>query len=246
MNDPYVYPGTEVLINKLNIRDKENLDSAENELTVARLAMINENNPIKGNYDYQHLKAYHKYIFQDIYDWAGEQRTVDIEKSELVLNGIMFKHTSLNCIEKEIIESLNKLNSIEWKCISLDKKVENFSIALADVWKAHAFREGNTRTTITFFNKYAEEHGFHLDEKLISDNIKYVRNSLVAASYEDEELGIRKNFSYLNRIIKDSIESYAKKNINRKTLDNIRQDIDVYNNKSENNIKRNIEKPKEK
>jgi len=211
--------------------------------------MIKENNSIKGNYDYQHLKAYHKYIFQDIYDWAGEQRTVDIEKSELVLNGIMFKHTRLNSIDKEIVESLNKLNSIEWKCISLDEKVENFTIALAEVWKAHAFREGNTRTTITFFNKYAEEHGFPLDEKLISDNIKYVRNSLVAASYEDEELDIRKNFSYLNCIIKDSIESYAKKNINRKTLDGIRQDIDKYNNnkpKNNKNIKNNIEKSKER
>lgn len=208
MNDSYVYPGTEVLINKLNIRDKKELDFVENKLTVARLIMIKENNLIKGDYDYKHLKAYHKFIFQDIYDWAGEQRSVDIEKSELVLNGIMFKHTSLNCIEKEIIESLNKLNSIEWEYISLDKKVENFTIALAEVWKAHAFREGNTRTTITFFNKYAEEHGFPLDEKLISDNIKYVRNSLVASSYEDEELGIRKNFSYLNCIIKDSIEKH--------------------------------------
>jgi len=50
MHDPYSYPGTEVLINKLNIRDKKELDVVENKLTVARLTMIKENNPIKGNY----------------------------------------------------------------------------------------------------------------------------------------------------------------------------------------------------
>jgi len=66
---------------------------------------------------------------------------------------------------------------------------------LSSYRKTHAFREGNTKTTITFFMQYAKDHGFPLKEKLISDNIKYVRDSLIAASYEDNELGINRNFT---------------------------------------------------
>ena len=225
MNDPYVYPGTEVLINKLNIMDVEELAIVENKLTLARMKLIREKNLVKGNYNYEHLKAYHKYIFQDIYEWAGEQRTVNIEKSELVLNGLLFKHSNVENIEVEITNSLNRLNDVNWGIASLEEKVDKFTVALSDVWKAHAFREGNTRTTITFFMQYAKEHGFPLNDKLISDNIKYVRDSLVASSYEDKEIGISRNFTYLNRIIRDSLESYEHQAFHRKTLEDIKEDI---------------------
>lgn len=184
------------------------------------MKLIREKNPVKGNYDYEHLKAYHKYIFQDIYEWAGEQRTVNIEKAELVLNGLMFKHSNVENVENEITNSLKRLNNVNWDMASLEEKVNEFTVALSDVWKAHAFREGNTRTTVTFFMQYAKEHSFHLNEKLISDNIKYVRDSLVAASYEDKEIGIYRNFTYINRIIKDSIELHSKR-----TLEDIKNDI---------------------
>lgn len=225
MNDPYVYPGTDVLINKLNIMDKDELSVAENELTVARIKLIKEKNPVKGNYDYEHLKAFHKYIFQDIYEFAGEQRTVNIEKAELVLNGLMFKHSDVEKIEKEITDSLNRLNNVDWLIASPEEKVDAFTVALSDVWKAHAFREGNTRTTITFFVQYAKEHGFPLNEKLIADNIRFVRDSLVASSYEDIEIGINRNFTYINRIIKDSIETYEPEISSMKKLKDIENEL---------------------
>lgn len=68
--------------------------------------------------------------------------------------------------------------------------------------------------------QYAREHSFHLNEKHISDNIKYVRDCLVAASYEDKEIGIYRNFTYIKRIIKNSIELH-----NRRTLEGIKNDI---------------------
>lgn len=225
MNDPYVYPGTDVLINKLNIKDSEKLIKAENELTAARIKLIREKNPVKGNYDYEHLKKYHRYIFQDIYEWAGEQRIVNIEKAELVLNGLMFRHSDVENIEVEITNSLNRLNNVNWNLAPLEKKIDEFTCALSDVWKAHAFREGNTRTTITFFLQYAKEHAFPLNDKLITNNIKYVRDSLVAASYQDKEIGVDRNFTYINRIIKDSLDSYDKKVPNRKTMEDIKNDL---------------------
>ena len=54
----------------------------EKELTLIRLQEL-QKNPIKGNFDFKHLKDIHEYIFQDLYDWAGKERTVEIGKGNL-------------------------------------------------------------------------------------------------------------------------------------------------------------------
>lgn len=228
MTDPYVYEGTDVLINKLNIKDNETLQKAEKEFTTVRIKQIiddEDNKLIKGNYDYEHLKAFHKYIFQDVYDWAGNQRTINIEKSEVVLNGIDFKYSLVENIEKEILKNLRELTAINWDEINLDERVTKFTYLLSNVWKAHAFREGNTRTTIMFFIKAADKLNIPLKHKVLTDNSDYLRKALVAASYEDKEIGINRNFIYLNRIIKDSFESYEHKTSHRKTLEEIKNDV---------------------
>lgn len=61
----------------MNLRDNELLEAAERELSVRRVNQL-INNPIHGSFDFDHLKAIHKYIFQDVYSWAGEERTVNI------------------------------------------------------------------------------------------------------------------------------------------------------------------------
>ena len=85
----YCYPGTEVLINKLNIREASDLFQAEKELTYIRLQELQEN-PITGEFDFSHLKAIHRYIFQDIYEWAGRPRTVEIGKGNPFLYGCLY------------------------------------------------------------------------------------------------------------------------------------------------------------
>jgi cell filamentation protein len=62
----YCYPNSDVLINKLNIQNGEDLFNAEKELTLLRLQEL-QDNPIDGNFDFEHLKNIHHYIFQDIY-----------------------------------------------------------------------------------------------------------------------------------------------------------------------------------
>lgn len=78
----YCYPNSNVLINKLNIRDPDKLHEAERKLTMLRLMDLLEK-PIAGKFDFEHLRNIHKYIFQDIYSWAGKVRTVDIAKSNM-------------------------------------------------------------------------------------------------------------------------------------------------------------------
>ncbi len=81
-----------------------------------------------------------------------------------------------------------------------------FSRFMSDLWKVYPFREGNTRTIITFSCNYAKKEGFPLDTDLLKDNSDYVRNALVAATAVFHDLGDKSNLEYLIRIIKDAIE----------------------------------------
>lgn len=82
-DNKYCYPNSEVLINKLNITNQKELQQAEMKITAIRLQEL-QKNPIKGRYDFAHLKAIHHYIFQDLYEWAGKERTVEIGKGNLL------------------------------------------------------------------------------------------------------------------------------------------------------------------
>jgi cell filamentation protein len=75
-DDPYVIPGTNVLRNRLGITDARKLDRTERRLVGDRIA---EGVP-DGSFDLAHLRAIHRHLFQDVYDWAGELRTVEISK----------------------------------------------------------------------------------------------------------------------------------------------------------------------
>ena len=76
----YCYPDSDVLINKMDIRDQAKLEEAERRLTMFRMSDLLDV-PVKGDFDLDHLKSIHRYLFQDLYSWAGEIRTVDISKS---------------------------------------------------------------------------------------------------------------------------------------------------------------------
>ena len=74
-----IYEGTTCLVNKFDIRDENKLSEIEAKITFAKTAMLDDA-PIEGNFDFEHYKAIHKFIFEDLYDWAGIPRTVDISK----------------------------------------------------------------------------------------------------------------------------------------------------------------------
>ena len=76
-SDPYTYPGTDVLRNFLDVHDPQQLGAFEANATAARLIELDAA-PLAGQCDVAHLKAIHRYIFQDVYSWAGEFRTVNI------------------------------------------------------------------------------------------------------------------------------------------------------------------------
>jgi cell filamentation protein len=79
VDDHYCWPGTDCLRNRLGLRDPARVDAAEATLVSFRDAAL-AHDILPGEYGLEHLKAFHRYLFQDLYDWAGETRTVDIHK----------------------------------------------------------------------------------------------------------------------------------------------------------------------
>src|SRR5580698_9316796 len=78
-SDPYIDPATRVLINRLGITDQSTLEQIEAALVATRSYELSQT-PLKGRFDLAHLQAIHKHLFGDLYEWAGQLRTVDINK----------------------------------------------------------------------------------------------------------------------------------------------------------------------
>lgn len=81
MPDPYLYPNTNVLINKFDIQDAKRLSEVENDLVYIKLFEVDDFMQDL-SFDTAGLKALHHYLFEDIYDWAGDFRTINIFKIE--------------------------------------------------------------------------------------------------------------------------------------------------------------------
>lgn len=151
-DNKYCYPDSTVLINKLNITNANTLFEAEKELTAIRLHELQEK-PIKGRFDFTHLKAIHKHIFQDIYEWAGKERTVEIGKGNLFC--------TVACIDSYAESVFKKYFS---QCYSAKDNFDDFIRTFADNYgdlnALHPFREGNGRTQREFARIVCLECGY--------------------------------------------------------------------------------------
>lgn len=205
MADPYVYPYTVVLKNKFSIKDKDVLDTMEADFTELRIRELWEH-PVKGNFDFEHFCAVHAYIFQDVYEWAGKPRTIEIEKAEKALGGISIEYGKSQNIVKDAGFVLERMNGRCWETMSVDERAKAFAEDMADLWKVHCFREGNTRTSVIFCCDFADSHGFPIDRSLFEQNSSYMRTSLVAASAKFSDLGDLSRPEHLIRIIKDGMQ----------------------------------------
>lgn len=81
-HDTYCYPNSEVLINLLDILDLDTLNKAETEFTAERYRNYKSSAPSLSDFTFAHLKRLHHYLFQDLYEWAGQPRNVGISKGE--------------------------------------------------------------------------------------------------------------------------------------------------------------------
>ena len=168
MDDPYVDQNG-VLKNKLNISSRDLLRQAEAD--IGFLKLINVDSIEIESFDEILIKKIHKHIFDDIYEWAGEYRTVPLIKEELVLPGYSIPYTDYPNIHKELKKKLIELNFISWEDLDIDELAFNFARKIALIWKVHPFRDGNTRTMLAFSFLFAKEHGFPFDMELFTNEL---------------------------------------------------------------------------
>lgn len=148
-DDPYVHPDSKVLKNKLGITDEKTLDRAERVLVTQRQR---EGVP-RGNFDLDHLKAIHRHLFQDVYEWAGQVRTVEIAKEKSQFQFCQYIETGMANVEKRLKEK-NYLRDL-----SRGTFAREAAIIIGDVNYAHPFREGNGRVQMQYLKQLCEQAG---------------------------------------------------------------------------------------
>jgi cell filamentation protein len=176
MSDPYVYPGTEVLRNKLDIRDKADLERVERRIVSDRASA----DIPKGKFDLDHLRAIHRHLFSPLYDWAGEVRIVEISKG-----GSQFQFTKY--IETGMADIHRRLKAERFlKNKSPKVFAQKAAEILGDINYVHPFREGNGRTQILYAQQLAQQAGYELDLTKI-DPAQWLNASTEAhqARYDD-------------------------------------------------------------
>ena len=171
MRDPYLYDGSNVLKNKLGIKTHELLEQAEADYVVFRLKEI-VLDPLKGDYHTEHFFKMHEYIFQDLYEWAGKPRTIAIYKEEDVLGGMSVEYSDPFDIVSDVHHVLQEMRNKAWKSMDKENLTKEICASLAQLWKIHPFREGTTRTTITFCCQYLDEIGIAVNRKLCEENAR--------------------------------------------------------------------------
>ncbi len=148
----YCYPDSDVLKNTMGIRDKEQLSRLEKRLTMLRILELIDK-PIQGKFDLGHLQSIHKYIFQDVYEWAGKIRKVDIAKGNMFCN--------VKFIESQAEEIFGKLKGENYLQGLTEKEISlRLAYYFSEINALHPFREGNGRCQREFIRTLALNAGY--------------------------------------------------------------------------------------
>lgn len=175
----YVYPGTDVLINKAGFEEAEQLEVFEYRVAAARQATMPASVRY-GDFDLKHLQAIHRHLFQDVYAWAGQLRDVGMSKGK----SLSFeKPENFQVISDTVHERLKQANYFQGR----DRKgfVEGLSAFYADMNRLHPFREGNGRATRVLLSALAERAGYVLDQRRIENDLGQWNKAAASAMTSD-------------------------------------------------------------
>ncbi|QHF04500.1 putative adenosine monophosphate-protein transferase Fic [Pseudomonas asturiensis] len=151
--DPYCYPGTTVLKNRLNVVSDNVLAEAERALSEVAVSLIDFAPP---PYDLSYLRNLHRLLFADLYDWAGELRTVDISKGNT-------RFCTMTRIEPESKKLFALLAKANWfQVLERDQLVKACAEAFGDLNVIHPFREGNGRAQRVLFEHLIVNAGYEI------------------------------------------------------------------------------------
>jgi cell filamentation protein len=172
----YVYPGTDTVKNKLDAKNLDELERLEGPLVRARRILIDSGQGPAGQFDAEHLKAIHRFLFQDVFEWAGHTRdervqlsdgTIATEPMMQKLGGRSFlPGARIPVVLNQVADDIRNAGYLR------GLPQEEFAVRAADVMSEingiHPFREGNGRTQRTFMRELAKQAGHDLDFSVIS------------------------------------------------------------------------------
>ena len=144
-----------------------------------------------------YLKYVHKYLFQDVYEFAGEFRKVDFSKHERILNNDSVAYGDHKLLEQSLDYDITLERNKEYKEMNIVDVINNITDFSSRIWQIHPFREGNTRTTALFIEKYLVSLGYNVDNTLFKDKSVYFRNALVRSNYFNNYLNTKEDNSFL-------------------------------------------------
>ena len=152
----YCYPDFDVLKNKLNIKEIHELKQAEEEITSLKQYMLLES-PIKGRFTKTQLINIHRFLFEDLYPFAGHIRREQISKGETMF-------FPPNLIAQELDKVFAKIHSDNMLHeTDRQRQIEHLSYIMSELNIIHPFREGNGRSISELIRCIALHYGFSLD-----------------------------------------------------------------------------------
>lgn len=149
------YEGTTCLINKLDIRDEFLLAQTESAYTLAKASYL-ELHPLPGKFDLAHYQSIHRFLFSDLYEWAGDLRRVNLSKK-----GTQF--VPADDLERCARAYFNRASKIDFSSISSNDAAAELADLYSTLNILHPFREGNGRVQRIFFKQWATHIGFDID-----------------------------------------------------------------------------------
>ncbi len=169
--DPYLYPGTQTLINSLNIKNTKQLAELEKKVVSKRYIQPAP----KGKFDLDHLKQIHKHLFGDIYPWAGSVRSIDISKGSTLF---AMPHR----IEPELSKLFKRLNQENLHELNRGDLSHKLSEYFNEINAAHPFREGNGRANRLFITSLAKQYGYNIQWRNMSKQA-YIQASIAGTHH---------------------------------------------------------------
>ena len=160
--DPYVYPGTNVLINNGDYRTQAELNQFEEDAVLLAFAAM-KRRPIQGPVDVRRLQETHRRIFAKVYPWAGEFRK-DIGMLAENRSGFVVAYGPSQNIPGALEGVFAALKAeSDLRGLNTDAMAKRLAYYYGELDAIHAFREGNSRTLRAFTADLAREAGYTLD-----------------------------------------------------------------------------------
>ena len=223
----YYFTGTNILKNKLNIYNSQKLQKIESQLVMYKMQLLDNIIHIsyKNEFSGERLKAIHHFLYNDIYDWAGEYKEADLDQFKNIYNS--------HFIEEQINIVMRYYNSRQWNNENIDKKtkLEGWTEILYGLWNIQAFKEGNTLSSIAFSLQFAKYVGLALNKEYFLEKAEYLRECL--CFYDQGHKDNLKSFVFLAFTEREQIEhnhKFMKEMTIRELQDSINEWIENYEN----------------